>query len=388
MLESLSARAPGDRSGGFFVSGPAGTTVTTTPPPTGTRRVTLTRLLIAAPDATVHGDPHVPVIDVVADARQAGDGALFFCVRGEQRDGHEFAADAVARGATALVVERLVDLPVVQVAVPSVRAAMGPISAAFFGQPSDHLSVVGVTGTNGKTTTTYLLESIARAAGRSAGIIGTTGVRIAGQHVPFPRTTPEAPDLQRLLDRMVGAGVEVAAMEVSSHGLDQRRVDGTRFACSIFTNLSRDHLDYHHTLEDYFAAKARLFTPELSERAAVNGDSTDGRRLAADAHISVTTFGLEWTSTSAGPYDVVATNVDVSSSGCSFDVDGRSFHSPLRGRFNVYNCLGALVAARLVGIEDDAIALGLHSLSGVPGRLEPVDIGQPTLDRLGRDAGL
>jgi UDP-N-acetylmuramoyl-L-alanyl-D-glutamate--2,6-diaminopimelate ligase len=377
MLDSRSARAPDDTSGGFLVAGPDRSSVSGNPSRDHVRQAPVADLVASLPRAEVAGDRAVEVIDVVANSAEVRPGALFFCVPGEHRDGHDFAGEAVRRGAVALVTQRRLDVgPPVQVMVPSVRAAMGPVSSAFFGHPSEQLTLVGVTGTNGKTTSTYLLESIFRAAGRTSGVIGTTGVRIADGHVPFARTTPEAPDLQRLLRRMVDAGVDAAAMEVSSHGLDQGRVDGTRFACSIFTNLSRDHLDYHRTLEAYFEAKARLFTPELSIQGAVNRDSTEGRLVADRSAIPITTFGLEAMSTISGRQDMPATNVEVSASGCSFEIGGRRFRSPLRGTFNVYNCLGVVVAARLVGVEDDAIAVGLESLHGVPGRLEPVDVGQ------------
>jgi UDP-N-acetylmuramoyl-L-alanyl-D-glutamate--2,6-diaminopimelate ligase len=233
------------------------------------------------------------------------------------------------------------------------------------------MTMVGVTGTNGKTTTTYLLESIFGAAGLVPGLIGTTGLRVGGRPTPFDRTTPEAPDLQRVLARMAAEGVRAVAMEVSSHGLHQHRVDGTRYGCAIFTNLTQDHLDYHGTLEEYFRSKARLFTPSLSDRAVVNGDSAEGRVLADRGEVPTVTFGLDPGS------DIVATNVQVSASGVAFDVDGLPIRSRLRGTFNVYNCLGALAAARQVGIEDGAIAEGISSLTGVPGRLEPVEVGQP-----------
>jgi UDP-N-acetylmuramoyl-L-alanyl-D-glutamate--2,6-diaminopimelate ligase len=221
-----------------------------------------------------------------------------------------------------------------------------------------------------KTTTTYLMESIFGAAGISAGVIGTTGVRVAGRPVPFDRTTPEAPDLQRLLAGMLEEDVGAVAMEVSSHGLHQHRVDGTRYACAVFTNLTQDHLDYHGTLEEYFRAKAELFTPRLSDRAVVNADSPEGRVLAERALVPTVTFGLEPGST------LVAEDVQVSSSGLSFRVDGLEVRSRLRGTFNVYNCLGAVAAAREVGVDDGAIARGIASLAGVPGRLEPVETGQ------------
>ena len=330
----------------------------------------LADLLAAIPEAEVRGDRSVPITSVTYRSSDVRPGGLFFCVEGSHTDGHLFAGDAASAGAAAIVVQRWLDAPCAQVMVPWVRRAMGPISAAYFGHPSTRMSVTGVTGTNGKTTTTYLLESIFRAAGLRPGVIGTTGVRIDGHHVPFERTTPEAPDLQRLLARMVDERVAACAIEVSSHGLHQFRVDGTRFACSVFTNLSQDHLDYHGTLEEYFRAKSRLFTPELSDRAVVNGDTAEGQRLASRALVPTVTFGLHPGS------DVKATDVQVSASGIAFEFEGLRVRSRLRGTFNVYNCLGAMAAAREVGADSPAIAEGIAALEGVPGRLEPVEHGQ------------
>jgi UDP-N-acetylmuramoyl-L-alanyl-D-glutamate--2,6-diaminopimelate ligase len=234
------------------------------------------------------------------------------------------------------------------------------------------MTVVGVTGTNGKTTTTYLLESIFRAGGRVPGVIGTTGVRIAGRPESFARTTPEAPDLHRLLARMLASGVEAVAMEVSSHGLDQHRVGGVRYACGVFTNLTQDHLDYHGTLDEYFGAKAKLFTPELAERGAVNWDSPEGRALLG-ALIPMTSFGV-----SEGA-DLRATDVVTDPQGLSFRVGGVLVRSKLRGGYNVENCLAAFAAAHLVGIPAEACAEGIAALDGVPGRLEPVEEGQEFL---------
>ena len=263
----------------------------------------------------IRGDAGVDVADIVDRSEQVTRDALFFCVRGEHADGHDFAAAAVRRGAAAIVVERWLDLDVPQVLVPSVRATMGPVAAVFFGSPSARIALAGITGTNGKTTVTYLLESILAAAGRIPGLIGTTGARVAGDPVPFERTTPEAPALQRLLWEMAEGGVDAAAMEVSSHGLEQRRVDGTRFAVTVFTNLSQDHLDYHGTMQSYFAAKARLFTPEFAKLAAVNIDDPAGRRLL-ETGVPTTTFG---TSVEA---DIRATDVVADLDGVRFSVDG------------------------------------------------------------------
>ena len=327
-------------------------------------------LVSSVQGAEVRGDRSVVVTDVTYRSAEVRPGSMFFCVPGAHTDGHLFAERAAADGAVVVVGERWLEVPCSQVRVASVRRAMGPISAAFFGHPSGRLSIAGITGTNGKTTTSYLLESIFEAAGRSAGVIGTTGIRIAGRAVPFERTTPEAPDLQRLLARMVGEGVQACAMEVSSHGLHQHRVDGTRYACAVFTNLSQDHLDYHGTLEDYFQAKARLFTPELSERAVVNGDTPHGRLLADRHEIPTVTFGLEPGS------DFRARDVEISRSGIAFTAGELRVRSRLRGTFNVYNCLGAAAAAGQVGVEDEAIAEGIEALHGVPGRMETVECGQ------------
>jgi UDP-N-acetylmuramoyl-L-alanyl-D-glutamate--2,6-diaminopimelate ligase len=252
--------------------------------------------------------------------------------------------------------------------VPSVREAMGPMAAVFYGRPAERLLMVGVTGTNGKTTTTYLLDGIFREEGLTPSVIGTTGVRIDGRPMAIDRTTPEAPDLHRLLARMVDEGVRAVAMEVSSHGLDQHRVGGARFDCAVFTNLSQDHLDYHGDLEAYFEAKARLFDPSLADRAAINHDSPEGRRLVG--RIPTLTYGLE------PGAELRAEDVVVRSDGVRFRADGLSVRTHLRGGFSVHNCLAALAAARQVGIPDDAAVRGIAALRGVPGRMEPVDVGQ------------
>ncbi len=375
MLDSRRSRPPDERVGGRF---PTRRPMPQPSPPLpdagrGERDpVPLSALLSLLPSAaSLRGDPTVTVADVVCTSADARPGALFCCVPGERTDGHAHAPAAVAAGASALLVERWLDLPVPQLLVPSVRSAMGPAAAQVFGRPSERLRVVGVTGTNGKTTSTYLLESVFRAAGLRAGVIGTTGIRVAGRSASAPRTTPEAPDLQRLLAEMVDEGVDAVAMEVSSHGLDQHRVDGTRYASALFTNLSQDHLDYHGTMEAYFRAKSLLFTPRLSDRGAVNVDTPEGRRLAEGSEIPVVTFGLN------APADVVPSGVDVGPDGLRFTVGRVEVRSRLRASFNVANCLGVLVAARLLDIDDRTTAAGIAELDGVPGRLEAVDGGQP-----------
>jgi UDP-N-acetylmuramoyl-L-alanyl-D-glutamate--2,6-diaminopimelate ligase len=340
-----------------------------------TPNVPLRDLLAALPDAEVRGDIAVPISGLAYRSSEAGSRFLFCCVPGTKVDGHDFAAGAVAGGAEAVLVERWLHLDdaVAQIRVPSVRRAMGPVASAFYGRPSERMILIGVTGTNGKTTTTYILEEVFRAAGLMPGVIGTTGARVDGQPVPIERTTPEAPDFHRLLADMLGRGVGAVAMEVSSHGLHQYRVGGARYACSVFTNLSQDHLDYHGTIEQYYRAKARLFTPEMSDRAAVNLDPPEGRRLLdeIDRSLPVLTYGM------AEEADVRATDVAVRADGLGFRLEGREVRSPLRGAFNVHNCLAALAAARQVGIDDAAAVRGVGSVRGVPGRFEPVEAGQP-----------
>ena len=332
---------------------------------------TLHDLLAALPAARVEGDAGVPVEGIAHRSGDAAPGSLFFAVPGTRVDGHDFAPDAVAAGARVVVVERLLELPghITQVVVPSVRAVMGPVAAAFHERPAEELVMVGVTGTNGKTTTTFLLERIFAAAGWMPGVIGTTGIRIDGAPVGSDRTTPEAPDLHRLLAEMRELGVRGVSMEVSSHGLEQRRVGGIRFASAVFTNLSQDHLDYHGTLEEYLAAKAMLFTPEMAEQAAINHDSPEGRTLAG--RIPTVTFGL------GEGADLRAVDVRLGPDGVAFSAGGLHIRSRLRGAFNVHNALGAMAAARQVGVPDPAIVDGIAALGGVPGRMEPVEAGQP-----------
>lgn len=319
----------------------------------------------------------VAVGDVTHDSRQAGPGVLFACRPGAVADGHDFARDAVDRGSPALLVERRLDLPVPQVLVDSVARRLGPVAAAVHGDPSRALTVAGVTGTNGKTTCATLLEAVFAAAGQPAGLIGTVATRIAGDEVSGMRTTPEATDLQRLYRRMLAAGVRSVAMEVSSHGLELGRVNGTRFAVAMFTNLTHDHLDFHGSMEAYFAAKARLFTPAFSRAGVVNVDDPWGARLAATATVPVTTV-----STGAVPgADVVAERVVADRTGSWAVVRTGAARHELRigmpGTFNVANGLLVLAAAGAVGIAPPVVAGVLRAPPPVPGRMERIDEGQP-----------
>ncbi len=335
------------------------------------RSASLSDLVADLPDAELLGDGAAAVSRLVYRSEEAAPGALFFCIPGTRLDGHDYAGDAVSRGALALVVERRLPLDVAQVRVASVREAMGPISAAFYGRPAERMRLVGVTGTSGKTTVTYLLEAVFRSAGWRPGVIGTTGVRIDGDPVPLARTTPEAPDLHGLLAEMLDRGVEAVAMEVSSHGLEQHRVGGLRFGVAVFTNLSQDHLDYHPSMEAYLAAKAALFTSVFTDRAVVNHDSPEGRSLVG--RVPTITFGID------GGADVRATEVETTAEGIRFLADGVPIRSALRGLFNVENCLAAFTTGRTLGLDERAVAEAIGSVRGVPGRLESVEAGQDFL---------
>lgn len=325
----------------------------------------------AVTQAELRGDPTHAVVEVAFDSRAATTGCLFFCVPGATVDGHRFAADAAEAGAAALVVERwLPDIACPQILVPSVRAAMGPMASAVFDHPSTAMTMVGITGTNGKTTVSYLLEAVFKAAGRRPGVVGTTGARVDGLPVPLAHTTPEAPDLQRLLADMAWAGVEAVAMEVSSHALDQFRVDGIRFDVAAFTNLSQDHLDYHASMEAYFATKARLFTPALADHGVVNADDAAGRRLLDLPSIPLSSYAV------TSDADLQAEDVRVDASGVAFRAGGAAVRSPLLGGFNLTNALAAMAVARTLGIDAETAARGIESVQFVPGRMEPVDAGQ------------
>ncbi|HEX2178632.1 MAG TPA: UDP-N-acetylmuramoyl-L-alanyl-D-glutamate--2,6-diaminopimelate ligase [Actinomycetota bacterium] len=319
----------------------------------------------------------IPITDLAYDSRTVTPGTLFFCVRGRTQDGHAHAARAVEAGAAALVVEEPVTLPgrrVPQLVVPNSRAAMGLLAAPFFGDPSRTVAVAGVTGTNGKTTTTYLLESIFRAAGDPAGLIGTVETRVAGRATPAARTTPEAVDIQRLLRQMAGAGARMCALEVTSIGIESGRTEGITFDVAVFTNLTHDHLDHHGTMEEYYAAKAKLFTSPGPRAAVINVDDPYGRRLAGELPYIPLRFGME------PEADVVATDVVADSRGSVFRAVGCGLDLPLQvrlpGLFNVSNALAAACAALKMGISAEAIASGIAGLASVPGRFEPVDEGQ------------
>jgi UDP-N-acetylmuramoyl-L-alanyl-D-glutamate--2,6-diaminopimelate ligase len=313
----------------------------------------LERLAAALDVVEAPASGSIEILDLAYDARHATAGALFFCVPGERADGHDFAAQAVENGAVALVVERRLELDVPQVVVRDARAAMAPAADVFFGRPTEELEIAAVTGTSGKTTTSFLLFAILAAAKRRPGLLGTVEARVGGERRGVKRTTPEAIDLQRLFREMLDAGDRSCAMEASSHASELHRLDAVRMRTLIFTNLSQDHLDFHGDMETYFQAKRRLFLVEPRPRAILNVGDEYGRRLAEELPDAIT-FSYE-----ANAHELAGIDLK------------------LRGRFNVENALGALHAARALGIDDDAIRTGIESVRGVPGRFEAVDEGQP-----------
>ena len=314
-----------------------------------------------------NGAPEVEISGLAYTSTSVTPGALFFCVPGFTKDGHDFAPEAVERGAAALVCQRPLGLGVPEVVVDDVRAAMGPAAARFFGDPTSELQVVGITGTNGKTTTAFLVRHLLEAAGVQCGLLGTVKRVVGGIEEDVERTTPEAIDLQATFRRMLEGGDRACAMEVSSHALELGRASGIRFAAKVFTNLTQDHLDFHRTMEAYFGAKRRLFDePGIP---VINVDDEHGRRLAAELDDPVT-FAIEHEAT----YRARDVSFDVTGSSFTCDTpDGPlELKSPLPGLFNVQNALAAVAAVASLGVEVKT----LEGFGRVPGRFEPVDEGQ------------
>jgi len=318
------------------------------------------------------GDTVVTGIAYRADSVHPGD--VFFCIAGLRHDGHDFAADAVARGAVALVCARPLKLEVPQAVTGDVRRAMALGAAAINGDPTAQMDVVGITGTNGKTTTAYLLDSILRATGRVTGLIGTVETRVAGERLPSERTTPESADLQELFARMRGSGVTGVSMEVSSHAIDLHRVDGVRFAVAAFTNLTQDHLDYHRTLDEYWEVKRRLFTQFPVGERVINIDDPRGAELAEETsarwtvgrHTSAVVRAID---EHPGPASTRFTLVA--------PLGSVTLEVPLPGAYNVSNALVAAGCALALGVALEDVACGLERAPQVPGRLERIDEGQP-----------
>jgi UDP-N-acetylmuramoyl-L-alanyl-D-glutamate--2,6-diaminopimelate ligase len=321
----------------------------------------------------VIGDDGVVIGDVTHDSRAARPGVLFVAVRGLTRDGHDFIGDVAGAGCLAAVVDHPVDVDIAQLVVPDTRAALGPLAAAVHGNPSSRLRMVGITGTNGKTSVTHMVESIGRAAGLTTGVIGTIGVRVGDETIPSERTTPEASDFQRLLAGMADRGADLVACEVSSHALALGRVDATRFAVGAFTNLSQDHLDFHADMEDYFTQKAKLF--DRCDLAVICTDDEWGRRLAdmvTGPKLTVATTGAD----AALRADISVVTHSASMRGSRFDLVLTSGQTipvslPIPGWFSIANAAVA-AACCLDMLGADAVRIGLGSVPPIPGRFELV----------------
>ncbi|HVE63247.1 MAG TPA: UDP-N-acetylmuramoyl-L-alanyl-D-glutamate--2,6-diaminopimelate ligase [Mycobacteriales bacterium] len=333
-------------------------------------------------DVFVDGDVGgLAATGITHDSRAVRPGDLYAALPGERAHGADFTSMAAAAGAVAIFTDRPGPHPLPALIVKEPRRHLGAVAAHIYGEPSTALDVIGITGTNGKTTTAYLVEAGYAASGRRTGLIGTVETRVAGDVMPSEHTTPEAPDLHALLAVMRERGATGVAMEVSSHGLALGRVDGVHYAAAVFTNLSQDHLDFHADMEDYFAAKAALFDAGRSAVAVLNVDDAAGRRLLDQVRIPRVTTSAS----GSNGADWRATDVQATSLGTTFVVHGpglgagRRTAISLPGGYNVDNALGAVAALHAVGVDVDAALSGMSSLPGVPGRLERVDAGQPWL---------
>lgn len=319
----------------------------------------------------IEGDASVDICDIAYDSRKVNHGTVFVCIKGYKADGHDFVNDAVKNGAKAVVAERDIDVPegVVKVKVDDTRKALALMSSAFFGHPTEHMKLIGVTGTNGKTTTTYILKSILEAAGYSTGLIGTINNIIGNRVIESKRTTPESYDLQKMFSEMKDANIDYCVMEVSSHSLALKRVEGCTFNVGIFTNLTRDHLDFHGTFENYFNAKMKLFSQ--SKLGAVNMDDSYSDRILEQINIPQIGYSIDKDS------DVKAEDIKITSQYTTFKLVYKNQRVPVKlslpGRFNVHNALAAASACILEGIPLEIIKKGLEDVKSIPGRSEVID---------------
>jgi UDP-N-acetylmuramoyl-L-alanyl-D-glutamate--2,6-diaminopimelate ligase len=339
--------------------------------------VKLQDLLARVPGTRLSGDPATEVTSVTHDSRQAGPGALFVAIKGATADGNTFVEAALKKGAAAVASEDAARGGAAWLQVPHARQALASLSAAVLGDPTRHLTLVGVTGTNGKTTTTYLVDAILRAAGHTVGLLGTVQYRLGSRLSAAVRTTPEASDLQVLFAEMVQAGCTHAVLEVSSHSLQLDRVHDVPFRVAAFTNLTRDHLDFHGDMDAYFAAKRILFERNLDPggRAVINADDERAPELAEASRAPVWTYGID------RPADFRAHDIVLGLEGTSFTVDSPlgplAVKTPLLGRFNVHNICAALASTLALGVAPELALQGVAKVTGVPGRLERVEAGQP-----------
>ncbi|WP_027408229.1 UDP-N-acetylmuramoyl-L-alanyl-D-glutamate--2,6-diaminopimelate ligase [Anoxybacillus tepidamans] len=341
----------------------------------------LQTLLSYLHDFTTYVGENPTITSIEMDSRKVTKGALFICIKGFTVDGHDFARKAVENGAVAIVAERNVDVPVPVIIVRDSKRAMAVLADAFYGQPTHQLHLIGVTGTNGKTTTTHMIEHIFRKSKKKTGLIGTVHIKIGDKTYEVQNTTPESLVLQKTFKQMVDENVDVAIMEVSSHALHMGRVHGCDYDVAVFTNLTQDHLDYHRTMEEYRLAKGLLFA-QLGNRfdhrrpkfAVLNHDDPASEQYKHMTAATIITYGID------RPSDIMAKNIDVTSGGMVFDLvtpyETVRIKTKLIGRFNVYNVLAAAAACLVSGIALSTIVEAIEELSGVPGRFETVDEGQ------------
>lgn len=313
---------------------------------------------------------------LITDSREKNENGLFFCISGMRFDAHDFAGQAAENGCTALVVERFLELELPQVRVENVRSAMAYIAAAFYGHPELEIRMVGVSGTKGKTTTSYLMKAILEKAGFKTGLIGTTGNLIGDKHIKSNMTTPDPIDLHRCLRQMRDEGVEAVSMEVSAHAIDMRRLDGVAFEAACYTNFSQDHLDYFGTMENYFQTKKSFFLKGQVLNASLNADEETSEQIIDEIKIPYLTYGI------SAEADVFAREIEISENGVSFTIALRGLEEMevsmhLTGMFNVYNALAAASLAMIMGIDRTAIKEGLESVKAVPGRVEMLDTQTP-----------
>lgn len=334
-------------------------------------------LLVDVPNVLeLRGNAETFIGALATNSRERTKDGLFFCISGLRFDAHEFAGQAVENGCVALIVERFVDQPVTQVRVENVRSAMAYIASAFYGHPARGMRMVGVCGTKGKTTTSYLMKAILEKAGFKTGLIGTTGSMIGSKQLPSSMTTPDPVELHRCLRQMADEGVETVSMEVSAHAVDMHRLDGVDFEAVCYTNLSQDHLDYFGTMENYFEAKKSFFMRGQVKNAALNADDDTSESIRRDLKIPYLTFGI------SADADVFARDIEISEDGVSFTICLRGLEEMhirmhLTGMFNVYNALAAASLAMIMGIGKEQIREGLESVRNVPGRVEVLDTGTP-----------
>ncbi len=341
--------------------------------------MTLKELLAEVPCILgTRGNMDMEIGALVTDSRikEPVDNGLFFCISGMHFDAHNYADQVAQFGCTALIVERFLEIPLAQVKVENVRSAMAYIASAFYGHPSRKLRMVGVSGTKGKTTTSFLMKSILEKAGMKTGLIGTTGNMIGEKHLHGNMTTPDPVELHRTLKQMADEGVEAVSMEVSAHAVDMHRLDGVVFEAACYTNLSQDHLDYFGTMERYFEAKKSFFMHGAVRNAALNADEETTESIRRDINAPYLTFGISAKS------DVFARDIEITENGVSFLVslhgmDAMPISMHLTGMFNVYNALAAASLAMIMGIDKDAIREGLESVQNVPGRVEVLDTRTP-----------